>query len=558
MTPKHVPSWFHRGAPLFAVGVLCWVSVALAQPDVRVVPLSAQSVAALPASSDLLVLTFNEANGSELHMVDPAAGVATRTLVLPGHSTKMAVSDDGTRAYVLRRDRALLTRVDLEGWTMLDPIDVTLTSSDPIPRASSVAVPPGRPDVAVVGFARNGTMSYGGLIVYDDLERLPAAHPSLDPFRVDAVTFGADQADAFGAVGSSLVRFTVDAKGIHISEWSNAFAGEAFSRVVLVTDSLAISNTGVVADRSTLALLGKVRVADGSFVTPSDTYALLTSASEDRVHFLQRVHTGRALGAPYLRTYWLDDLSLAYETELDDGALGLPDLGARLDAAALTEHGVAIAKGDVLAFVDSPLFSGSFSVMVVDDDLDFGTSRVPVTAGIWVRNSGNAPVGLDEVTFEGPFELASAPSEVPPRDSALVEVRFLASEYGVARGAMTIVSTRPDALVDSARVELSGETPVPNPDAEAPQTPTFVLDAPTPNPTPGPTDIRVMAPTMIGRARVVVHDVRGREVAVLHEGPLAAGEHRVPFDASALPSGTYVIRAELSGRVLVALVTVAR
>jgi choice-of-anchor B domain-containing protein len=45
------------------------------------------------------------------------------------------------------------------------------------------------------------------------------------------------------------------------------------------------------------------------------------------------------------------------------------------------------------------------------------------------------------------------------------------------------------------------------------------------------------------RARVAVYDVLGREVAVLHDGPLAAGAHELRLDGSDLPAGSYVVRA---------------
>ena len=42
--------------------------------------------------------------------------------------------------------------------------------------------------------------------------------------------------------------------------------------------------------------------------------------------------------------------------------------------------------------------------------------------------------------------------------------------------------------------------------------------------------------------RVAVYDLTGREVAVLAEGPHAAGHYEVNFDGKALPSGTYWCR----------------
>ncbi len=47
--------------------------------------------------------------------------------------------------------------------------------------------------------------------------------------------------------------------------------------------------------------------------------------------------------------------------------------------------------------------------------------------------------------------------------------------------------------------------------------------------------------------RLVVYDVLGRDVAVLADGPMKAGRHAVRFDASGLPSGTYLVRLTAEG-----------
>lgn len=47
------------------------------------------------------------------------------------------------------------------------------------------------------------------------------------------------------------------------------------------------------------------------------------------------------------------------------------------------------------------------------------------------------------------------------------------------------------------------------------------------------------------RVRLVVYDVLGREIRALVDGRLSAGRHRVLFEASELPSGIYVYRAEI-------------
>jgi hypothetical protein len=58
--------------------------------------------------------------------------------------------------------------------------------------------------------------------------------------------------------------------------------------------------------------------------------------------------------------------------------------------------------------------------------------------------------------------------------------------------------------------------------------------------------------------RVAVYDVLGRRVAVLHEGPLAAGAHRLALEARTLPAGVYVVRAVVGRTVLSERVTVVR
>ena len=45
-----------------------------------------------------------------------------------------------------------------------------------------------------------------------------------------------------------------------------------------------------------------------------------------------------------------------------------------------------------------------------------------------------------------------------------------------------------------------------------------------------------------GDATLTIHDVAGRRVATLVDGYLSAGAHRVSWDASAFPSGTYYCR----------------
>ncbi|HIG74799.1 MAG TPA: hypothetical protein EYQ24_09570 [Bacteroidetes bacterium] len=61
-----------------------------------------------------------------------------------------------------------------------------------------------------------------------------------------------------------------------------------------------------------------------------------------------------------------------------------------------------------------------------------------------------------------------------------------------------------------------------------------------------------------GSARLVVVDVLGREVAVLHEGSLPRGAHTFTFDSRGLSAGAYVLVWSTSGGVDVRTLTVSR
>jgi hypothetical protein len=71
---------------------------------------------------------------------------------------------------------------------------------------------------------------------------------------------------------------------------------------------------------------------------------------------------------------------------------------------------------------------------------------------------------------------------------------------------------------------------------------TLALDM-YPNPVEGEAKVMLIL-TEAGPATVAVYDVLGRAIAVLHEGPLAAGEHALSFEAAGLPAGLYLVRAE--------------
>jgi len=69
----------------------------------------------------------------------------------------------------------------------------------------------------------------------------------------------------------------------------------------------------------------------------------------------------------------------------------------------------------------------------------------------------------------------------------------------------------------------------------------YLLEQNYPNPFNPMTSIKVQLPNN-GSIKLVVFDVTGKEVAILFNGELNAGTHKVEFDASGLPSGVYFYR----------------
>ena len=78
-----------------------------------------------------------------------------------------------------------------------------------------------------------------------------------------------------------------------------------------------------------------------------------------------------------------------------------------------------------------------------------------------------------------------------------------------------------------------------------------------PNPVRHGATIHYVAPEA-GAVRIALHDVLGREVAVIHQGALTVGTHTLALDVTALPSGHYVLRAVGAGGNTAHPVTVVR
>ena len=62
----------------------------------------------------------------------------------------------------------------------------------------------------------------------------------------------------------------------------------------------------------------------------------------------------------------------------------------------------------------------------------------------------------------------------------------------------------------------------------------------------------------VAAARLRVHDLRGRLIETLHDGALAAGEHRFVWQPRQVASGVYLYRLEGGGQVVTGKVVLTK
>lgn len=192
---------------------------------------------------------------------------------------------------------------------------------------------------------------------------------------------------------------------------------------------------------------------------------------------------------------------------------------------------------------------------------DGGTPTL--TLDLWPGSQSAFPDGLDADTLGGSLY---ARASVPGAGAELVRIGpdgvFFAADVwpGDASGAPTSITALPDVLVFAATDGASGAEPF----AYVPG----VVVASDPEPTPeaalriAPNPFRSRASLSLSlpeprEVRIAVADVRGREVRVVYEGALGAGETRWPL-AERLAPGVYVVHARVGAEHVTTRAVVAR
>lgn len=150
-----------------------------------------------------------------------------------------------------------------------------------------------------------------------------------------------------------------------------------------------------------------------------------------------------------------------------------------------------------------------------------------------ITSIGGELLVIDNATLsECACGLAGEISGDPPTFSGVGGV--ITVENNAPDGACTSPPIVLDAFADAMCVPVANELPTAPPGR-------FTLSTPYPNPFVRSATIVAAVPTA-AVVRVAVFDLLGREVAVLVDGHVDAGQHEVVFDASGLPSGPYFIR----------------
>jgi endonuclease I len=212
--------------------------------------------------------------------------------------------------------------------------------------------------------------------------------------------------------------------------------------------------------------------------------------------------------------------------------------GAHLDGDAFVEFTVRAEDGRALVFT-------------YPDRLEFSSRRSatgPAAASVRIRTEHD-----NEFTTVYSWEPGTGASREPVllpelADVTTLTVRFYGWNASSEAGTMRLNDMRLTGRT-RARTAVTDATSRP---AGAPVAVTSVY----PNPARGQAAV-AFSLSEPGPATLTVYDLLGRRIATLADGMYPAGEHRVTFDAGALPGGVHVVRLAARGAAVGARFVVA-
>lgn len=199
-------------------------------------------------------------------------------------------------------------------------------------------------------------------------------------------------------------------------------------------------------------------------------------------------------------------------------------------------YDLATGTTSLLGDIESgPTGSAMQGLVVFDGKVFFSAATAATGNELWYTDGRSAPHPVGEVN-PGPNNGVDATYYSPP--VAAGNRLFFRGTTAAAGMEPWYLEGQPVAAGDDARPDGPMLTVAPNP-ARAAAAATLTLGAPL-------------------AATVAVHDLLGRERARLHDGPMAAGTHRLPLDASALVPGVYLVRVATGTSTTTTRLTVVR
>ena len=321
----------------------------------RVVGILARDIAWSPSKQRLyaIVSSGSPTNGQTLSEVDPTTAMVTRSLALLGEPTSLAISDDGTYAYVGFWDQSFVQRVALA--TMTADIAILL-GTDPTNgplHAGYMAVQPGQPGtVAIAKFATApGLSDFGSqqIFLYDDAAgRSTAFGATNQGRRVDELAWNANGSILYAYDDGDLFTLTPSASGLaQAAVFSSISLGSEFQ----FNGGLIYGNNLSVIDPSSGATVGSL-IADTSNI---NQVVLALDASLNRAYvFYDDYRNPSPLWT--LETFNLQSRASLAMARIDSVSLGLNGLtGTTGRLVRWGTNGLAINANEGLVLINGSI-----------------------------------------------------------------------------------------------------------------------------------------------------------------------------------------------------------
>lgn len=223
---------------------------------------------------DQLLVTVDTAVpglGNQLVELDPRTGALGRRLALAGQPSELAVSDDGSRAYVGFVGASEVAEVDLADFTLVRRFDLGRDTSSGSRFADDLEVPPGQPEVLVAS-RRNVGLSprHEGVAVYE--QGVPRPEDTPDHTGADDIELAEDPSVVYGlnddSSRASFYVHEIDDEGIHRTETHDDLFSSS-SDEIEVADGRATTDSGQVVDLATRTFVGTFPASGAFEVVPA-------------------------------------------------------------------------------------------------------------------------------------------------------------------------------------------------------------------------------------------------------------------------------------------------